>query len=74
MVVDVKVKPGSKKGPLIQPSLEGELLVFVKEPAIEGRANQAVAELLADYYKVSKNKVQIIGGLKSRRKRFQIDV
>ena len=70
--VSVRVKPGSKKGPLVQTSLTGELLVFVREPAVEGRANKAVTELLAKYFEVPKNHVQIISGHKPKLKRFEI--
>lgn len=64
----VRVKPGSKKGPLVQTSLTGELLVYVREPAVEGKANEAVVELLAKYFEVPKSHVQIISGHKSRQK------
>jgi uncharacterized protein YggU (UPF0235/DUF167 family) len=71
-LVTVFVKPGSKKGPLVQPSLTGELLVYVPEPAVEGKANRAVRELLADYYDLPKSKVEIVRGLTSRTKTFRI--
>lgn len=74
MYVDVSVKPSSKKGPLVQPSLDGSLLVYVREPAVDGKANQAVVRELAKYFDVSKNRVKIISGLTSRQKRFLIDV
>lgn len=70
--VRVRVKPGSKKGSLVQTSLNGELVVYVREPAVEGKANKAVAELLADYYGVPKSNIQIVSGHKSRLKRFQV--
>ncbi|MBI4033421.1 DUF167 domain-containing protein [Candidatus Saccharibacteria bacterium] len=72
MNITVRVKAGSKKGPLVQPAIDGSLLVFVREPAVEGKANRAVTELLADYYNVSKSNVQIISGYKSRLKHFRI--
>ncbi|MEX0881751.1 MAG: DUF167 domain-containing protein [Candidatus Saccharimonadales bacterium] len=72
MNVAVRVKPGSKKGPLVQPAIDGSLLVYVREPAVEGKANQAVTELLADYYNVPKSNVQMIAGYKSRLKHFKI--
>ena len=72
MNVTVRVKPGSKKGPLVQPAIDGSLLVYVREPAVEGSANKAVAELLADYYGVSKRDVQMISGYKSKIKHFKI--
>ena len=70
--VNVRVKPGSKKGPLVQTSLTGELLVYVREPAIDGRANKAVTELLAKYFEVPKSHVQLVSGHKSKQKRFEI--
>lgn len=68
----VKVKPGSKKGSFIQTSLTGELLVHVREPAVNGKANQAVIALLADYYEVPKSHVRITGGHTSRNKIVEI--
>ena len=72
MNIVVRVKPNSKKGPLVQPAIDGSLLVYVREPAVEGKANKAVIELLADYYDVPKSNVQMISGYKSRLKQFMI--
>ena len=68
MNVEVRVKPGSKKGALVQPGLIGELLVYVREPAVDGKANAAVIKLLADYYNVPKSSVSITRGHTSRTK------
>lgn len=73
MKVTVTVKPSSKKGPLVQPSLMGELLVYVREPALEGKANKAVVELLAKYYDVPKSHVEIVGGHNSKHKIVKIE-
>ncbi|MCA9347346.1 DUF167 domain-containing protein [Candidatus Saccharibacteria bacterium] len=70
--VDVQVKPSSKKGPLVQPSIDGSLLVYVREPAVDGKANMAVRALLAEYFSVPKSKVNIVSGLSTRHKRYQI--
>jgi hypothetical protein len=40
--------------------------------AVDGRANEALIEFLAAHYKVSKSRVRITAGLKSRRKRVEI--
>ena len=72
MDITVRLKPGSKKGPLIQPALDGSLLVYVREPALEGKANKAVIELLADYYDVPKTSVRLTGGHKSKIKNFEL--
>ena len=70
--VTVRVKPGSKKGPFVQTALDGSLLVHVREPAVEGKANQAVIRLLAEYFNVPKSKIRLISGRKSKIKRFEI--
>lgn len=68
----VRVKPGSKKGNAVQASLDGELLVYVREPAQGGKANRAVVEILAKYYGVTKTHVHLTSGHKSRLKHFEI--
>ena len=68
MRVNITVKPGSKKGPLVQQGLLGDLLVFVREPALDGKANAAVVELLAKHYNVPKSSVTIIKGHKLAHK------
>lgn len=73
MIVDVRVKPGSKKGPMVQPGIDGSLLVYVRELPKEGEANRAITGLLADYYGVPKNNVQMISGQKSKQKRFLVN-
>jgi len=72
--VSITVKPGSKKGPMVQPGLlDDELLVYVREPALEGKANKAVVQLVAEYYDVPKTKVEIVRGLTSSHKMLRID-
>lgn len=73
IIIEVRVKPSSRKGQQVQPDLDGSLLVYVREPAQEGKANQAVVKALADYYGVAKSNVQIISGHTSKYKRFLID-
>lgn len=73
MIVNVHVKPGSKKGPQVQPNLvDDTLVVYVREPAVDGKANKAVVGLLAEYYGVPKSRVEIVRGRASRQKAFRI--
>jgi uncharacterized protein (TIGR00251 family) len=68
--IQVKVKPNSKTEELVR---EGDsFIVKVKEPAKEGRANQAVVELLAEHFKVPKSQVTILHGLRSRNKIIEV--
>ena len=69
--VHVRVKAGSKKGPLVE--VDGtELAVYVREPAIDGKANQAVTALLAKYFKVPKTQVTLRSGAGAKYKVFEI--
>lgn len=73
MQVSIRVKPGSKKGPLVQPNLiDDTLVVYVREPAVDGKANRAVVALLAEYYNVPKTSVEIVHGHTSRTKAVRI--
>ncbi|MFW0784359.1 DUF167 domain-containing protein [Gordonia sp. CPCC 206044] len=71
--VVVTAKPSSRKGPLVETGPDGTITVYVREPAAEGRANKAVAEILAEYLGVPKSKVALVGGATARTKRFRID-
>ncbi len=70
MKVQVKVKPNSKTAEVIQES-DG-LVVKVKEPPREGKANQAVIKLLAKYFGVSQSQVKIVAGFRGRSKVVEI--
>jgi uncharacterized protein YggU (UPF0235/DUF167 family) len=71
-IIEVRVKPSSKVGTLVQPALDGTFLVFVREPAKDGMANTAVRDALASYFEVPKTSVQMTAGRTSRFKRFKI--
>lgn len=76
MKIRVRVKPNSKKGPLVSKSSDelGEFFeVFVREPAVEGKANDGVRKVLAEYFAVSKSRVNLQKGQKSKFKIFEID-
>lgn len=76
MKIRCKIKPNSKKGNLIQKSQDenGEFFeIFIREPAIEGKANLAVIKLLSEEFSVSKSKVSLKTGVKSRFKIFEIE-
>lgn len=70
--VIVTVKPNSSKGPLVQTGPDGSITIYVREPATEGKANKAVAQLLATHLGVPKSKVALIGGATGRTKRFRV--
>lgn len=71
MVVEIKVKPNSRK-PRIEEAPGGGLIAFLKSPPVEGRANEELIERLAERFGVAKSQVRIKSGLGSRMKRVEI--
>lgn len=72
MQIPVITHPNAKR-PRIEEDLTGMLHVYVNAPPLEGRANMAAIEALADYYKVKKSAVRLLSGHKSKNKRFEIN-
>lgn len=70
--VVVTVKPGSRKGPLVEVAPDGQLTIYVREPAVDGKANDAVARLLAAHLQLPRSRVELISGTTSRLKRFRV--
>lgn len=68
----VLVKPGSRKGPLVETGDDGVLVLYVREPAVEGRATKAAGELLARHLGVPKSRVRLVSGATARHKRFRV--
>ena len=52
---------------------DGEWHVWVQEPPVDGKANEAAAEALARLLKVSKSRVRLASGASSRSKVFEIE-
>ena len=69
----VAVKPGSKKGPLVEVGEDGTLTVFVRERAVDGAANEGVVRLLAEHFGVPKSRVGIVRGHTSRTKLVDVE-
>lgn len=70
-MIKVKAFPGSKIEEIIKKS-ENSFDVKVKEKPVQGQANRAIIAVLADYFKISKNKVRLIKGFRERNKIFEI--
>lgn len=71
-MITVRVKPGSKKGPLVEADDDGALTIYVQERAVDGKANDAVTKLLAEHLGVPRSRVELISGATARLKRFRI--
>lgn len=67
----MKVVPRAKKNRVREES--GRLKVWVTAPAVEGKANKAVQETLAEFFQISKSRIRIIRGEKSREKVVEVE-
>lgn len=70
MRLSVKVKAKARKNSV--EISDGTAVVCVTAPATKGKANEAVAELLAGHFRVAKSRVVLVRGEKSREKLFEI--
>jgi uncharacterized protein YggU (UPF0235/DUF167 family) len=71
-IITVKVKPGSRKGPLVEAGIDADLTIYVPERAADGGANDAVSRLLANHRGVPKGRVKLVAGATARPKRFRV--
>ncbi len=72
-VLQIKVKPNSKQQ-RVETLEDGSLVVYLKSPPVDGKANVELIQLLAKEFQVSKSCVQIQSGLTSKLKRVAIDL
>ena len=70
-MLSIHAQPGAKRTEVA--GLHGEALkVRVKAPALEDRANEALAEFLAERLGVARRDVALVSGARSREKRFAV--
>ena len=73
MKISVKIKPNSRHREEVVVNDDDSLTIYIKAPAIEGRANLAAAKLLAKHYGVAPSKVKLVRGATSKYKVFEVD-
>jgi uncharacterized protein (TIGR00251 family) len=70
--INLIIKPNSTKGPLVERQADGSLVVYIREIAADGKANEALVKLLAKHFGVPKTHITIIRGYTSRHKLIDI--
>jgi uncharacterized protein (TIGR00251 family) len=68
----VKVKPNSKQQKIAEQE-DGSLIVHLKSPPVDGKANEELIKLLAEKFNVPKSAIRIKTGVSSRQKLIEID-
>ncbi|PIP27993.1 MAG: hypothetical protein COX29_03520 [Candidatus Moranbacteria bacterium CG23_combo_of_CG06-09_8_20_14_all_35_22] len=71
MRIYVKVIPRSSQNKVEKIS-EGEYKVKLTAPPIDGQANKMLIEILAEYFKISKSLISIIGGKSAPKKLVEV--
>jgi uncharacterized protein (TIGR00251 family) len=71
IIFAVRVQPRASKDEIVG-EIAGALKIRLQAPALEGRANEALIEFLAELLKTSKGAVRILSGERSRLKRVEI--
>jgi len=70
MILRIKVIPNAKQNKIVEET--GRHKVYLTSPPVEGKANKALIEFLAEHFNVKKNRIKIKRGLKSRIKEVEI--
>ena len=72
MKLNVRVHPKSSAARVVLKT-PGECEVWVTAPAADNQANEATQKALAEFFNVSKSRVRLVRGLKSRSKIFEVE-
>ena len=70
MKIKVKVQPQAKKNLVVEEN--GRYKVYLTAPPIEGKANKALVDVLADHFNIKRKNIKIISGLRSKEKSIEI--
>lgn len=76
VIVRVRVTPKSSKDTIdeVEPTAEGPAFkVKVRAVPADGKANEAIGRVLADWLGIPKSSVSVVSGHRSRVKSLQID-
>jgi uncharacterized protein YggU (UPF0235/DUF167 family) len=70
MRVEAKVHPGSGREKVLGPPYE----VWVREKAVDNKANMAAIRALSGHFGVAKSRVRLVSGARSKSKVFEVDI
>jgi len=70
--ISVKVKANTSRE-RIEKIDDTNLIVWIREKPVEGKANEAVVKALAEYFGVARSRITLIKGQTSKQKAFEIN-
>jgi len=72
LILELHVQPGAKRSEFA--GRHGERIKLrLAAPPVDGKANAALIEFLADYFGVPRRNIKIVSGIRSRTKRVAIE-
>ncbi len=71
MKISIVAHPNAKN-PRVEKDLTGMLHIYVNKPPLKNKANEAIIELLTDFFKTKKGNIILLSGSKSKHKTFEI--
>lgn len=72
-LIKVKVTAGAKTE-VVEELPDGNFKMRVSAPPEKGKANQRVAELLAEHFEIPKSRVFLVSGSTFREKVFSVEI
>lgn len=68
----ISAKPRAKKEQVIQIDV-AHFKIFVKEPPVGGKANEAILKVFADYLGVVASRIRLVSGHTSKNKIIEVN-
>ena len=72
MKLAVRVIPNARRSEF-SGRRDGEVVLRLNAPAVEGKANRAAVEFIAKYFGIARSRVTLVNGEKTRHKVFELD-
>lgn len=71
IVLPVLAQPGAKRNG-VKGVRQGQLIVAVTQAPEKGKANEAIIEVLAEFFQIKRRQITLLSGATNPRKRFVI--
>lgn len=71
MKLSVRVIPNARRTEF-SGRREGQVVLRLNAPAIEGKANKAAVDFIAEYFGIPRSRVTLVSGQTSRHKVFEV--
>ena len=72
LILRLHLQPGARKNEVSGPTAEGSLKIRLTAPPVEGQANRALINFLAETLDLARSRIELVSGEKSRRKRVRV--